>query len=67
MLEHTTDIYDGVNVDETGLPDNMEEFTSLLEASLNAWRSTGKKGVWLKVNLTAAVTDRRPVGHETEL
>ena len=49
MLEHTTDIYDGVTVDEKGLPGSIEEFTSSLEASLDEWRSAGKKGVWLKV------------------
>lgn len=49
LLEHTTDIYDGVTVDGASLPATTEEFTSVLEASLEAWRSTGKKGVWLKV------------------
>eukprot|EP00752_Nemacystus_decipiens_P017182 g15392.t2 len=49
MLEHTTDHYDGVTVDENGLPGSIEEFTSSLEASLDEWRSAGKKGVWLKV------------------
>lgn len=55
MLEHTTDLYDGVTVDEKGLPETIEDFTSLLEASLGAWRSTGKKGVWLKVNRSKTV------------
>lgn len=49
LLEHTTDIYDGVTVDGASLPSTTEEFASVLEASLEAWRSTGKKGVWLKV------------------
>lgn len=49
LLEHTTDIYDGVTVDKASLPHGIEEFTSLLETSLKVWRSTGKKGVWLKV------------------
>lgn len=49
LLEHTTDIYDGVTIDGASLPATTEEFTSVLEASLEAWRSTGKKGVWLKV------------------
>ncbi|CAM9922975.1 unnamed protein product, partial [Ectocarpus fasciculatus] len=49
LLEHTTDIYDGVTVDGASLPATTEEFASVLEASLEAWRSTGKKGVWLKV------------------
>ncbi|CAM9201160.1 unnamed protein product [Ectocarpus sp. 12 AP-2014] len=49
LLEHTTDVYDGVTVDGASLPPTTEEFTSVLGASLEAWRSSGKKGVWLKV------------------
>lgn len=49
LLEHTTDNYDGVTVDEASFPESIEGFTSVLEASLEAWRSAGKKGVWLKV------------------
>lgn len=49
VLKHTTDNYDGVTVDKTSLPDSIDEFISVMETSLEAWRSVGKKGVWLKV------------------
>lgn len=49
MLTHTTDYYDGVTIDETSLPHTIDEFKSVMESSLEEWRSTGKKGVWLKV------------------
>lgn len=49
MLEHTTDNYDGVTV-TASLPPTTEAFKEVMEASLETWRSTGKKGVWLKVN-----------------
>ncbi len=50
MLEHTTDHYDGVTVSGANLPDSTEEFISRLETSLEAWRTAGKKGVWLQVS-----------------
>lgn len=54
LLGHTTDVYDGVTVDKASLPDSIEEFTSVLKTSLKAWRSVGKKGVWLKVTIRLA-------------
>ncbi|CAM9747906.1 unnamed protein product, partial [Scytosiphon promiscuus] len=49
MLAHTGDVYDGVTIDEAGLPDTTEDFVAVLKTSLEAWRAAGKKGVWLKV------------------
>lgn len=57
MLDHTTDHYNGVTVDPAGLPGGKEEFKEALETSLEAWKLTGKKGVWLKVTTP---TDRPP-------
>lgn len=51
MLKHTTDFYDGVTIDETTLPESVDEFKSMIEKSLEEWRSAGKKGVWLKVRV----------------
>lgn len=49
MLEHTTDNYDGVTIEDSNFPDGAEAFKEVLENSLEQWRSEGKKGVWLKV------------------
>lgn len=49
MLNHTTDYYDGVNIDESSLPKDVGEFKTAIQASLKEWKTLGKKGVWLKV------------------
>lgn len=49
MLAHTTDHYNGVTVDPAGLPGGDEEFKEALVTSLEEWKLTGRKGVWLKV------------------
>ena len=49
MLDHTTDNYNGVTIESAGLPWGNKEFKEALETSLEAWKLTGKKGVWLKV------------------
>lgn len=56
MLEHTTDNYDGVTVDGSkGLPESTDAFKEVLESSLAAWKSAGRKGVWLKVRYSMRV------------
>lgn len=49
ILSHSTDTYDGVIINGSGLPSSIEEFSSILDASLTYWRSVKKRGVWLKV------------------
>jgi Nudix hydrolase domain len=48
-LEYHEDKYDGVIVDDQRLPRNRADFSSQLLYSLETWRATGKKGVWLKI------------------
>ena len=48
-LEYHEDKYDGVIVDEQRLPKTRADFSSQLLRSLETWRATGKKGVWLKI------------------
>ena len=49
VLPAKEDYYDGVIIDELGLPEAAPEFLAALAASLSHWRAAGKRGVWLKV------------------
>lgn len=49
MLDHENDSYNGVIIDEKGLPEDKDSFKKALESSLEVWRLEGRKGVWLKV------------------
>ncbi|CAG9464324.1 unnamed protein product [Pedinophyceae sp. YPF-701] len=49
MLKHKEDFYGGVIVDGDALPSDAARFEAELDASLESWRATGKRGVWLKV------------------
>ena len=51
VLKHELDGYGGVIVDEKALPAAQSEFAEQLRASLAAWRSAGRRGVWLKATL----------------
>ena len=48
-LMHQEDRYDGIIVDEIRLPDDLDEFVSHLQHSLQSWKLSGKRGVWLKI------------------
>lgn len=48
-LEHQEDRYDGVIVDAVRLPNDLDDFVSHLKHSLQAWKLSGKRGVWLKI------------------
>lgn len=48
-LIHQEDRYDGIIVDEIRLPDDLDEFVSHLQHSLQSWKLSGKRGVWLKI------------------
>jgi hypothetical protein len=48
-LEYDDDRYDGVIVKDQHLPETKEEFSVILKYSLKAWKSIGKKGIWLKI------------------
>lgn len=50
MLNHTTDYYDGVTIDEACLPESVDGFKTAIQSSLKEWKASGKKGVWLKVS-----------------
>ncbi|KAJ1439764.1 NUDIX hydrolase domain-like protein [Ochromonadaceae sp. CCMP2298] len=49
VLQYKGDKYDGVIIDQACLPSNTEDFLSTLETSLQYWRQTRRRGVWLKV------------------
>jgi ADP-ribose pyrophosphatase YjhB (NUDIX family) len=51
VLKHELDGYGGVIVDEKALPAAQDKFAEQLRASLAAWRSAGRRGVWLKATL----------------
>lgn len=49
VLGHAEDRYDGVIVEASTLPDSKDVFLSDLLYSLQQWKSSGKRGVWLKI------------------
>lgn len=54
MLASTQNPFGGRIVDEDTLPTDPREFATLLEASVEAWRSEGCKVVWLRLPLHTA-------------
>ncbi|KAK4761600.1 hypothetical protein SAY87_029484 [Trapa incisa] len=54
VLEVVDDEYGGVVVNANRLPLKRNAFTSALRSSLFHWKSTGKKGVWLKLPVELA-------------
>eukprot|EP00599_Poterioochromonas_sp_BG-1_P005868 CAMPEP_0173149926 /NCGR_PEP_ID=MMETSP1105-20130129/10628_1 /TAXON_ID=2985 /ORGANISM="Ochromonas sp., Strain BG-1" /LENGTH=282 /DNA_ID=CAMNT_0014064909 /DNA_START=149 /DNA_END=997 /DNA_ORIENTATION=- len=51
LLPFTEDKYDGVIVSSKSLPDTDENFERMLDHSLEEWRKTNRRGVWIKVPL----------------
>lgn len=49
ILNFAEDKYDGATIDANTLPETDEEFNQLLDNSLQFWKSTKKRGIWLKV------------------
>ena len=49
MLEHKTDTYGGVIVRSSLVPMEEETFADELASSLNTWRGSGVRGVWLRI------------------
>ncbi|CAM9279710.1 unnamed protein product, partial [Chrysoparadoxa australica] len=48
-LEYKEDRYGGIIIAADSLPDTVEEFKAVLAASMNDWRASGVRGVWLKL------------------
>lgn len=48
-LDHECDKYDGVIISPETLPENKEDFATHLNYSLQSWKATGKRGIWLKI------------------
>ncbi|XP_010466999.1 PREDICTED: nudix hydrolase 6 [Camelina sativa] len=70
LLQGIPDNYGGVKVDLTE-PMTVEDFVPKLSASLVAWRSQGKKGIWMKLadgldNLIAPAKAEGFVCHHAE-
>ncbi|GAB2219701.1 hypothetical protein Droror1_Dr00007338 [Drosera rotundifolia] len=51
LLDGWDDDYGGVVIYSESLPSNANAFKSSLRSSLSYWKSKGKKGVWLKIQL----------------
>jgi ADP-ribose pyrophosphatase YjhB (NUDIX family) len=51
LLACTADRYGGLSIDSAALPSSVEAFAAALEASLQAWRQEGKRGIWLSLPL----------------
>jgi hypothetical protein len=49
VLTYVVDRYDGVIINGNKLPDDFNTYVRELKNSLEHWRSSGKRGVWLKV------------------
>ncbi len=49
ILNFAEDKYDGATIDAKTLPDTDEDFKLKLENSLEYWKNTKKRGIWLKV------------------
>lgn len=54
VFPHSEDKYDGVIIDYKSLPSDTELFTDRLKLSLDHWRVSQKRGVWLKLPLDKA-------------
>eukprot|EP00743_Colponemidia_sp_Colp-15_P007470 GILK01008074.1.p1 GENE.GILK01008074.1~~GILK01008074.1.p1 ORF type:complete len:274 (-),score=46.43 GILK01008074.1:241-1062(-) len=48
------DVYNGVIIDETKLPTDVQTFDRVLEASLIRWRADHRRGLWLKIPLASS-------------
>ena len=48
-LEHTVDHYGGVTVLSESLPETRQEFLLKIRKSLECWKESGRRGVWLKI------------------
>lgn len=49
ILSYSDDKYDGVIISSSDLPPTVDEFSSVLNASITFWRSIKRRGVWLKI------------------
>ncbi|CAD7704096.1 unnamed protein product [Ostreobium quekettii] len=48
------DRYHGIIVDPDSLPSTLDSFMIHMEAALEAWRATRKRGIWLKIPIEKA-------------
>lgn len=55
VFPHSEDKYDGVIIDHKSLPSDITLFTDRLRSSLDHWRTSRKRGVWLKLPLDKAM------------
>jgi 8-oxo-dGTP diphosphatase len=53
-LASSTDMFGGINVEPETLPRDGAEFKAALDGSLDTWRSSGARLVWLDVPITHA-------------
>jgi hypothetical protein len=54
ILSASVNIFNGVDVDPEGLPEDPERFAELLRRSLGFWKVQGLKVVWLTLPLCRA-------------
>eukprot|EP01031_Cornospumella_fuschlensis_P031447 gene31447-38012_t len=54
VFPHSEDKYDGVIIDYKSLPTDVNMFADRLKSSLEHWRTSQKRGVWLKLPLDRA-------------
>eukprot|EP00891_Asterochloris_glomerata_P008400 jgi/Astpho2/8400/e_gw1.00122.116.1_t len=54
LLSASPDRFDGIIVDETKLPDDVDEFKTRLSNSIKVWQQQQKHGVWIKVPMKKA-------------
>lgn len=54
LLQHKEDKYDGILVEDQGLPDDEATFASMLTHSIEQWTASKRKGIWLKLPLEKA-------------
>lgn len=71
VLKHAGDRYDGVVISTSDLPSDGSEFQSTLATSLEYWRNTKRRGIWLKIpisksNLIAPAVECGFVFHHAE-
>jgi len=49
LFTYQTDEFSGLVIDSHSLPPDPKKFSQMLEASLETWRASGFRGVWLKI------------------
>lgn len=49
IFSHSEDKYDGVIINSNDLPGTVEEFVTTLNSSIAYWRSTKRRGIWLRI------------------